>query len=208
MELSQMKVDEFTALLGSDAPAPGGGSAAALCGALGSALTSMVCALTLGREKYAAWQASAEKAFNKADLLRHEMLQAIEEDTAAYTQMSTAMKLPKTTEEEKALRSEAIQTALTVCTESPLKIMELSLEALELTLLQIGRSNPNASSDLGVAALCLKSALQGAWLNVLINIGILKDKEMAEIYRLRGEALLEQGKTLADEICEQIEESL
>ena len=122
--------------------------------------------------------------------------------------MSTAMKLPKTTEEEKALRSEAIQTALTVCTESPLKIMELSLEALELTLLQIGRSNPNASSDLGVAALCLKSALQGAWLNVLINIGILKDKEMAETYRLRGEALLEQGKTLADEICEQIEESL
>ena len=62
--------------------------------------------------------------------------------------------------------------------------------------------------DLGVAALCLKSALQGAWLNVLINIGILKDKEMAETYRLRGEALLEQGKTLADEICEQIEESL
>ena len=208
MELSEMKVNDFTALLGSEAPAPGGGSAAALCGALGSALTAMVSALTLGREKYAAWQSSAEKAFAKADLLRREMLAAMEEDTAAYTQMSQAMAMPKATQEEKTARTEAIQEALTVCTESPLKIMELSLEALELTMLLIGRSNPNASSDLGVSALCLKAALHGAWLNVLINIGLLKDREMAEIYRFRGEGLLKQGETLADEICEQVEESL
>ena len=118
------------------------------------------------------------------------------------------MAMPKATQEEKTARTEAIQEALTVCTESPLKIMELSLEALELTMLLIGRSNPNASSDLGVSALCLKAALHGAWLNVLINIGLLKDREMAEIYRFRGEGLLKQGETLADEICEQVEESL
>ncbi len=208
MELSQMKVNDFTALLGSDAPAPGGGSAAALCGSLGSALSAMVSALTLGREKFAAWQDSAEKAFAKADLLRREMLAAMEDDTAAFTQMSRAMALPRSTPDEKAARTEAIQTALTVCTESPLKIMELSLEALELTMLLIGRSNPNAASDLGVAALCLKAALKGAWLNVLINIGSLKDAEMAETYRIRGEAMLAQGIPLADEIYEQIEESL
>ncbi|MBR4166137.1 MAG: cyclodeaminase/cyclohydrolase family protein [Lachnospiraceae bacterium] len=208
MDLSDMNVNEFTALLGSDAPAPGGGSAAALSGALGAALSAMVAALTVGRPRYTEWESSAAKAFGKADMLRREMLLAMEEDTAAYRQVGAAMALPRGTEEEKTARSEALQAALAVSTESPLKIMELSLEALELTMLLIGRSNPNALSDLGVAALCLKAALKGAWLNVLINIGSLKDEEMAETYRFRGEALLEQGCTLADEIYESVEEKL
>ena len=208
MELSKLTIEEFTALLGSDAPAPGGGSAAALCGALGSALSAMVSALTVGSAKFEAFHASAEKSLAKAETLRQEMLTAMEEDTAAFNQVSAAFALPKGTPEEKAARSEAIQAALAVCTESPLKIMELTVEALELTMLQIGRSNTNAASDLGVAALCLKAALQGAWLNVLINVGSLKDKDLAEAYRIRGEALLSQGLTLADEIYEQVEESL
>lgn len=208
MELSNLSVNEFTALLGSDAPAPGGGSAAALCGALGAALSAMVSALTVGSVRFEAFHGSAEKALEKADTLRREMLTAMEEDTAAFNQVSAAFALPKATEEEKAARSEAIQAALAVCTESPLKIMELALEALEMTLLQVGRSNSNAASDLGVAALCLKAGLQGAWLNVLINVGSLKDKDLAQAYRIRGEGLLSQGITLADEIYEQVEESL
>ena len=207
-ELSNLSISDFTALLGSDAPAPGGGSAAALCGALGSALSAMVSALTVGSAKYEVFHGSAEKALAKADTLRREMLSAMEEDTAAFNQVSAAFALPKATDEEKAVRSRAIQEALAVCTESPLKIMELALEALEMTLLQVGRSNTNAASDLGVAALCLKAGLQGAWLNVLINVGSLKDKELAEAYRVRGEALLSQGITLADEIYEQVAESL
>ena len=208
MELSKLTVEEFTALLGSDAPAPGGGSAAALCGALGSALSAMVSDLTVGSAKFEAFHASAERSLAKAGTLRQEMLAAMEEDTAAFNMVSEAFGLPKATPEEKAARSEAIQAALAVCTESPLKIMELTLEALELTMLQVGRSNTNAASDLGVAALCLRSALQGAWLNVLINVGSLKDKDLAEAYRIRGEALLSQGLALADEIYEQVEESL
>ena len=208
MELSTLSVRDFSALLGSDAPAPGGGSAAALCGALGAALSAMVSALTVGSVKFEEFHNSAKRQLLKADTLRKEMLTAMEEDTAAFNQVSAAFALPKATEEEKAARSQAIQAALGVCTESPLKIMELAVEALEMTLLQVGRSNTNAASDLGVAALCLKAGLQGAWLNVLINVGSLKDKELAEAYRIRGESLLSQGITLADEIYEQVEESL
>lgn len=208
MELSALNINDFTALLGSDAPAPGGGSAAALCGALGAALSAMVSALTTGSAKFEAFHRSAEKALEKAEALRRQLLDAMEEDTAAFHEVSRAFALPKETPEEKAARSEAIQTALSVCTESPLKIMELTLETLETVMLQVGRSNSNAASDLGVSALCLKAGLQGAWLNVLINVGSLKDKELAEAYRVRGEALLERGVLLADEIYEQVAESL
>ena len=210
MELSKMNVEDFTALLGSDAPAPGGGSAAALSGALGAGLSAMVAALTLNRPRYAAFEASAAKAYEKADMLRKEMLDAMEADTAAYNAVRAAYGLPKTSDAEKEAREEAIQTALMAGTESPLRIMELASEALELTMLLIDRSNPNAASDLGVAALCLKAALQGGWLNVLINLGSLKDEEMAEVYRLRGEAILSEALPLADEIyesiCEKMEE--
>lgn len=208
MELSNLKVNEFTALLGSEAPAPGGGSAAALCGALGAALSAMVSALTVGSAKFEAFHETAGQALAKADGLRQKMLEAMEADTAAFNQVSAAFSLPKSSDEEKAARSQAIQEALAVCTESPLDIMALSVETLELTLLLIGRSNTNAASDLGVSALCLKAGLQGAWLNVLINVGSLKDKEKAEGYRARGESLLNYGLGLADEIYEQVEKSL
>ena len=207
-ELSALTVKDFTALLASEAPAPGGGSAAALSSALGTALSAMVSALTLGNAKFEAFHPAAARALEKAETLRQELLLAMEEDTAAFNQVSAAFALPKSTEEEKTARSGAIQSALGVCTESPLKIMELTLEALETLMLQLGRSNTNAASDLGVSALCLKAGLKGAWLNVLINVGSLKDKELAEAYRLRGEALLEQGSLLADEIYEQVSESL
>lgn len=208
MELSNLKVNEFTALLGSEAPAPGGGSAAALCGALGAALSAMVSALTLGSARFTAFHEDAAPALEKAEALRQNMLQAMEADTAAFNQVSAAFALPKATEEEKAARSAAIQKALEVCTESPLAIMELAVEALKTTLEQVGRSNTNAASDLGVSALCLKAGLQGAWLNVLINVGILKNQEKAGAYRARGEALLKEGIKLADDIYRQVEESL
>ncbi len=208
MELSSLDLKEFTKLLGSDAPAPGGGSAAALCGSLGAALSAMVASLTVDRPRYAVWDEAARKAFDEADRLRGEMLLAMEADTAAYRQVAAAMALPRETEDEKTARSKALQAALCVGTESPLKIMELSLEALELTQQLVGRSNPNASSDLGVSALCLKAALKGAWLNVLINIGSIKDAAKAETYRFRGETLLEKGAALADDIYKTVEENL
>ena len=133
MELKKLEVTAFADLLASDAPAPGGGSTAALEGALGAALTAMVCGLTVGKAKYAASQ-------------------------------------------------------------------ELAAETLELTESLLGRFNDSAASDLGVAALSLRSAIQGAWLNVRINISSIKDQDLAERSRERGEALLAKALPAADRI--------
>ena len=208
MELTNLKINEFTDLLGSDAPAPGGGSAAALCGSLGAALCSMVANLTLGRAKYTEHQELAAETAQKAEVLRLQLLEAMNEDAASYNGFMAALALPKSTEAEKAARSASLQAALEASTQSPLHTMELAAEALELTRSLIGRSNINAASDLAVSALCLKASMQGAWLNVLINIGSLKDADKAGYFRARGGRLLAESLPLADEIYETIRQSL
>ena len=125
-------------------------------------------------------------------------------DTEAFNAVSAAFGMPKGTDEEKAARSAAIQRGLEGCTKTPFEMMELAAEALELTSALVGKTNASAASDLGVSALSLKAAIQGAWLNVLINIGSLKNKELADDYRQKGEALLAKALPLADEIYEKI----
>ncbi len=208
MELTHFTINDFTSLLGSDAPAPGGGSAAALSGSLGAALCGMVANLTRGRARYADYQELAAEAAEKADALRLALLDALNEDASSYDGFMAALALPKATEEEKALRAQALQDALTASTQSPLHTMELAAEALQLTASLVGRSNKNAVSDLAVSALALKAAMQGAWLNVLINIGSLKDAEKAEYFRARGGRILAESLPLADEIYESICEGM
>ena len=208
MELTTLTITDFTSLLGSDAPAPGGGAAAALTGALGAALCGMVANLTLGRPKYAEFEEEAASAAEKAAQLRSQLLAAMDEDAASYNGFMAALALPKTTGEEKAARSAALQEALLASTQAPLHTMELAAEVLQLTRSLIGRSNPNAVSDLAVSALSLKAAMQGAWLNVLINIGSLKDPDQAEYFRARGGRLLAENVPLADEIYETVKKKM
>ena len=200
MKLAELKTAEFVDLLASDAPAPGGGSAAALEGALGAALTAMVCGLTVGKKKYAEFQELAEEAQKKATDLKVRFVDVMDRDTEAFNVVSAAFGMPKATDEEKAARSAAIQEGLKGCTKTPFEMMELAVETLELTASILGKSNDSAASDLGVSALSLRAAIQGAWLNVLINIGSLKDTALAEDYRAKGEALLAKALPLADEI--------
>ena len=200
MKLAELKTAEFVDLLASDAPAPGGGSAAALEGALGAALTAMVCGLTVGKKKYAEFQELAEEAQKKATGLKVRFVDVMDRDTEAFNVVSAAFGMPKATDEEKAARSAAIQEGLKGCTKTPFEMMELAAETLELTASVLGKSNDSAASDLGVSALSLRAAIQGAWLNVLINIGSLKDTALAEDYRAKGEALLAKALPLADEI--------
>jgi len=203
-KLAELQTSEFVDLLASDAPAPGGGSAAALEGALGAALTAMVCGLTVGKKKYAEFQELAEEAQKKALDLKARFVDVMDRDTEAFNVVSAAFGMPKATDEEKAARSAAIQKGLEGCTKTPFEMMELSVEALELTKSILGKSNDSAASDLGVSALSLRAAIQGAWLNVLINIGSLKNKELAEDYRKKGEALLAKALPLADEIYQTV----
>ena len=208
MKLAELKTSEFVDLLASDAPAPGGGSAAALEGALGAALTAMVCGLTVGKKKYAEFQELAEEAQKKATDLKARFVDVMDRDTEAFNVVSAAFGMPKATDEEKAARSAAIQEGLKGCTKTPFEMMELAAETLELTASILGKSNDSAASDLGVSALSLRAAIQGAWLNVLINIGSLKNKELAEDYRAKGEALLAKALPLADQIYDAVVKSM
>lgn len=208
MKLAELKTAEFVDLLASDAPAPGGGSAAALEGALGAALTAMVCSLTIGKKKYAEFEEIAKSAQAKANDLKARFVDVMDRDTEAFNVVSAAFGMPKATDEEKAARSAAIQKGLEGCTRTPFEMMELAVETLELTASILGKSNDSAASDLGVSALSLRAAIQGAWLNVLINIGSLKNKELAEDYRQKGEALLAKALPLADEIYDTVVKSM
>ena len=208
MKLAELKTAGFVDLLASDAPAPGGGSAAALEGALGAALTAMVCGLTVGKKKYAEFQELAEEAQKKATDLKARFVDVMDRDTEAFNVVSAAFGMPKATDEEKAARSAAIQKGLEGCTKTPFEMMELAAETLELTASILGKSNDSAASDLGVSALSLRAAIQGAWLNVLINIGSLKNKELAEDYRKKGEALLAKALPLADQIYDTVVKSM
>lgn len=208
MKLAELKTAEFVDLLASDAPAPGGGSAAALEGALGAALTAMVCGLTVGKKKYAEFQELAESAQAKATDLKARFVDVMDRDTEAFNVVSAAFGMPKETDEEKAARSAAIQKGLEGCTKTPFEMMELAVETLELTASILGKSNDSAASDLGVSALSLRAAIQGAWLNVLINIGSLKNKELAEDYRAKGETLLAKALPLADQIFDTVVKSM
>lgn len=207
MKLADMQVTQFCDVLASDAPAPGGGSTAALEGALGAALTAMVCGLTTvgrSREKYAEYQEFVLASQKKALDLKARFMDVMNRDTEAFNVVSAAFGMPKATDEEKAARSAAIQKGLEGCTRTPFEMMELAAETLELTAELLGKTNDSAASDLGVSALSMRAAIQGAWLNVLINIGSLKNKELAEDYRKKGEALLAKALPLADQIYQNV----
>ena len=198
MKLADLKVSEFADLVASDAPAPGGGSVASLYGGIGAALTAMVACLTQGRKKYAEYAEHAAQVQQQAAVLQEKLIDVMDRDTDAFMAVSAAFGMPKETEEQKAARSAAIQEGLKGCTRTPMEMMELCDETVTLAASLIGRFNDTSASDLGVALLSLKAGIQGAWLNVLINIGSLKDRAFADEYRRRGEALLAHALPLAD----------
>ncbi len=204
MELSDLSVRSFTELLGSNAAAPGGGSAAAMAASLGAALAEMVSALTVTRAQYAEFHEEAQSGMESSAALRTAFLAAMERDTAAFNSLTAALNLPKQTEEESAFRAAAVQDALILCIESPVHMMELSLEAVQLVEGMLGKTNMAAVSDLGVAALLLGAAVQSAWLNVLINLGSLKDKEKAAAYRVRGAQLLRDTLAHSGAVYDQV----
>jgi len=190
MQLIDHTIKDFSALLASEAPAPGGGSTAALEGALGASLLKMVGHLTAGRKKYEEHEGFISGLIEEAEKIRIEFLKVIDEDTHAYNQVSAVFEMPKDTDEEKAARKAAMQEGLKACTKPPYKMMVLCEKALDIATQAMGKTNTNAASDFGVAALSLKAAAQGAWLNVLINIGGIEDVEFADEYHDSGETIL------------------
>jgi len=205
MKLADMTVTQFVDTVASDAPAPGGGSVAALEGSIGAALTAMVANLTQGRRKYAEYAEYAAVVEQKGNELKARLLDVMDRDTEAFNLVSDAFGMPKGTDEEKAARSAAIQNGLKACTKTPMEMMELCGEAAALAASLLERGfNDTSASDLGVAFLSLKSGMQGAWCNVLINIGSIGDEAFAAEYRAKGRALLAAALPLCDSCFEKI----
>ena len=199
MELNHLTVSEFLDTLASRAPAPGGGSAAALFAAAGAALTAMVSGLSVGKASCPD-QELVTRAEREAGELSARLASLAEEDTDAFLRVSAAYAMPKATGEEKSARRAAIQAGLARCTETPLAVMELAAECLALLQKLAGRTNPNAASDLGVAALGLRAAVQGAYLNVRINAGSIRDERFREDAVRRAQTLLEHAEAAADRL--------
>ena len=171
---------EFLDKLASRSPEPGGGSVSALVGALGAALVSMVGNLTLGKEKYADVQEQIEQLLKSSEGLREELQRLIQEDTEVYADVSVAFKLPRDTDEEKAVRAERIQEVLKKATEVPFEIAEKCLEVARLSETSAEIGNVGAVSDAGVAVLLAEAAAQSAALNVKINVNSIEDRDFGE----------------------------
>lgn len=176
-ELSARTVSEFLADLGSDAPTPGGGTAAAIAGAMGAGLMQMVVALTLGREKFAAAHDRVRPIGEASDEGRSEFLRLAADDSAAYDAVVEARRLPKDTDAEKAQRAARISVANRLATEVPMRTAELAVHLLSLLPELVQSGNPSAASDAGAAALLLEAAAEAALLNVLINLPGVSDPQ-------------------------------
>ncbi|MBI5547409.1 MAG: glutamate formimidoyltransferase [Deltaproteobacteria bacterium] len=194
--------------LAAPTPTPGGGSAAALSGSIGASLLSMVCGLTAGKKGYEAAQAELAERKAALDPMRGRFHAFIDKDAAAFDKVMAAFKLPKGTDEEKAKRATAIQEATKGACEVPLEVMALAVEALKHALVIAEKGNKNSITDTGVGAMHLETALKGASLNVLVNLGSLKDEKYLAEKKARCQKLLEEGKELARSIEKVVEKQL
>lgn len=193
-------ITTFLDELASPSPAPGGGSAAALAGALGTALTAMVCHLTIGKKKYAVVEEEMKKILGQAESLRSQFTALIDTDTAAFQKVMEAFGLPKETEPQKALRAAAIREATKEATLVPLEVMKHCIDALALAQQVASSGNTNAISDAGVSALMLHAACSAAGLNVRVNLKSLDDPEFVGWKKEELESLLSTSSMMLDEI--------
>lgn len=184
-------------LAGAD-PEPGGGSAAALVGALGAALVSMVTNLTLDKEKFAAVQDDVAELKKKSETLRAELEELVTLDALAYREVAAAMKMPKDTDEQKEQRRQVMQVALKGAAEVPLKVAEAAVEVARLSLPAAEKGNPNAVSDAGVAVLLADAAAQSAALNARINLVWIEDEDVKRGTWARIEAILSETGRMRD----------
>lgn len=205
---SDKTVNEFLAELSSGAPTPGGGSAAALSGALGAALVCMVCNLTIGREKYREAEPEMRDALAKAEALRDALLRQIDADIQAYGELSAAMKLPRATDAEKAARTAAVQRALVAATNAPLEIARLCREVMALCRTTADKGNVNAVSDAGVGVLAAEAGLRSAALNVQINLGSIKDPAFADEVRQTLDRYMAGSAEFRAEVLRTVEQKL
>ena len=201
-------VQTFLDDLASKASTPGGGSAAAIMGAMGAALVSMVANLTVGKKNYEAVDDEMQDLLARSEQVRQKLSDMIKADVDVFDQVMAAYGLPKDTDEDKAARTQRIQSALKEATDVPLACAGLCAEVIQLCKPMAEKGNTNVISDAGVAVLAANAALRSAALNVYINIGGIKDEEFANDRRQQLESLLAGNSELTEEVYELVKSKL
>jgi len=205
--LTELTIKEFINKVISNDPVPGGGSVSALNGALAAALSAMVANLTVGRKKYAEVNDIMEELSSRFEKLSSRLIEDVDRDSDAYNRVFAAFKMPKETDEEKAIRSEAIQRETKYAAQVPMEVARAVYEVLPMIDTVAQKGNSNAVTDACVSMMCARTAILGALLNVRINLTSIKDEAFVNAMReeadtieahttLQEQALLEYAKTI------------
>jgi formiminotetrahydrofolate cyclodeaminase len=196
MDFTQETCRDFVQVLASNAPVPGGGGAAALVGAIGTALGNMVGSLTVGKKKYADVEAEIIELQKKCDALQKELLDLVAKDAECFEPLAKAYGIPK----DDPNRAQILEDATMVACSVPMEIMEKCCEALNYIKIFADKGSRLAVSDAGCGAVCCKAALQAASLNVFINTKSMQNRQAAEELNAKANAMLDKYCAMADEI--------
>ena len=195
-DLTKLSCQEFLEKLASNAPTPGGGGGAAMAGALAVALTSMVGNLTVGKERFAQYEADVQELLAKAEALRMKMFALVNADAEVFNSFMTCYRLPKATDEEKLARNQAIQNAAKETAEVPLKIAEACVEVMKLAERIAIIGNPGAITDAAVSSIMARAALRSAVYNVVVNLKLIKDEVYNQAMYAKIEAMQNEAEAL------------
>jgi glutamate formiminotransferase/formiminotetrahydrofolate cyclodeaminase len=207
-KLIRMDLRAFADETASESPAPGGGSISAYVGSLGAALGTMVANLSAGKR---GWEDQVDLFSDYAaqgQYIKDTLLSLVDEDTHAFNKIMNAFGLPKSTDEEKKARTLAIEEATKYACEIPFKVMQTAYSTMPMLVAMIDKGNPNSITDAGVGVLCVKTAVRGAYFNVMVNAQGLKDRVFADDIITRAKALLAQNHQEADEALLKVEKAI
>lgn len=199
-DLKHLSVEKFTAATASDAPAPGGGSVAALVGSLGAALAEMVANLTAGKEKFAEVDAEMQLVAAEAATIRLQLLDEIKKDVESFTAYMTALRMPKETEKQKAVRSAAMQAGLKEASLVPLEMAKTAIRIFPLAETAVKKGNPTAVTDGLAAAMLARTAVISGLLNVKINLGSIRDEAFVADLSAQVKNLEQQAISLEKQV--------
>jgi formiminotetrahydrofolate cyclodeaminase len=208
MKLADKSCTDFIEVLASKAATPGGGGGSAIVGAIGMALGGMVCNLTIGKKKYAQYDEKVKGILKRAYELQAELLKMVDADAECFLPLSKAYGMPKDTEEQKKIKAETLEKCLKKACGVPVSIVKQAYEAIKLHEALVDNCSKLAISDVGVGVQCLRAAIVGAQLNVMININSIKDAEYVKKVKEETEPLVEEGIKIADKVYEKVVSAL
>ena len=208
MKLADKSCTDFVEVLASKAATPGGGGGSAIVGAIGMALGGMVCNLTIGKKKYAQYDEKVKGILKRAYELQAELLKMVDADAECFLPLSKAYGMPKDTEEQKKIKAETLEKCLKKACGVPVSIVKQAYEAIKLHEALVDNCSKLAISDVGVGVQCLRAAIVGAQLNVMININSIKDAEYVKKVKEETEPLVEEGIKIADKVYEKVVSAL